>query len=80
MVKTAKNTADFEEEVVNKVSVTAMKGGEEIGRENVGPVVQKLKKDKNKKKSPDASRPPTKYDLYLKASQQVVKTTQIFIS
>ena len=46
-MKTSKNTADFEEEVVNKVSVTAMKGGEEIGRE-IGPVVQKTKQPSKK--------------------------------
>ena len=36
------NTADFEEQVVNKVSAAANEGGEGVDRENEGPVAQKL--------------------------------------
>ena len=39
------NTADFEEQVVNKVSATANKGDEGVDRENVGPVAQKVVKN-----------------------------------
>ena len=38
------NTADFEEQVVNKVSAAANEGGEGVDRENAGPVAQKVVK------------------------------------
>ena len=42
------NTADFEEQVVNKVSAAANEGGEGVDRENAEPVAQKVvKTDKN---------------------------------
>ena len=42
------NTADYEEQVVNKVSAAANEGGEGVDRENAEPVAQKVvKTDKN---------------------------------
>ena len=42
------NTADYEEQVVNKVSAAANEGGEGVDRENAEPVAKKVvKTDKN---------------------------------
>ena len=60
------NTADFEEEVINKIRKPANGGGEGDDRGGARPDPEKVaKKAKHRKKIPDASRPLTKYDIYL---------------
>ena len=56
------NTADFEEEVINKISEPANEGGEGDGRVEAESDLEKVAKR--------ATRPLTKYDLYLRASQK----------
>ena len=70
------NTADFEEEVLNKISEPANGGGEDDDRVGAKPDLEKVaKRAKHQKKIPEASRPLTKYDLYLRASQKNARTS-----
>ena len=74
------NTADFEEEVLNKISEPANGGGEGDHRVGAKPDLEKVaKRAKHQKKIPEASRPLTKYDLYLRASQENAKTSSSFL-
>ena len=74
------NTADFEEEVINKISEPANGGGEGDDRVGAKPDLGKMaKRVKHQKKIPEASRPLTKYDLYLRASQKNAKTSTSFL-
>ena len=71
------NTADFEEEVINKISEPANEGD---GRAEAESDLEKVaKRAKHQKKIPEASRPLTKYDLYLRASQKNAKTSTSFL-
>ena len=74
------NTADFEEEAINKISEPANEGGEGDGRvEAESDLEEVAKRAKHQKKIPEASRPLTKYDLYLRASQKNAKTSTSFL-
>ena len=74
------NTADLEDEVINKISEPANGGGEGDDRVGAKPDLGKMaKRVKHQKKIPEASRPLTKFDLYLRASQKNAKTSSSFL-
>ena len=74
------NTADFEEEVINKISEPANGGDEGDDRVGAKPDLEKVaKRAKHQKKIREASRLLTKYDIYLRASQKNAKTSSSFL-
>ena len=74
------NTADLEDEVINKISEPANRGDEGYDRVGAKPDIEKVaKRAKHQKKIREASRPLTKYDIYLRASQKNAKTSTSFL-
>ena len=74
------NTADFEEEVINKISEPANGGDEGYDRVGAKPDLEKVaKKAKHQKKIREAFCPLTKYDIYLRASQKNAKASSSFL-
>ena len=64
--------------MINKISEPANGGGEGDDRVGAQPDLEKVaKRAKHQKKIPEASRPLTKYDIYLRASQKNAKTSSV---